>query len=147
LGWLLISQGHTRQLFLWSVFDSIVSVLSFLVGLRFGPVTVAASYVVANIAICMPALVYWATRIGPVRASDLVTSVRLPAGVAASVFGSLVLFRSLFETTNHFVDLAVCMVVAAMVWLLVMWLTTPGREKLAFYWSSLVGKKGPLTGQ
>jgi PST family polysaccharide transporter len=133
-------------MFLWGVFASIVSVLSFLVGLQFGPVTVAACYVIANITIIMPLVIYGATRIGPVRASDLVASVRLPAGVAAAVFGSLVLFRSLFETTNHFVDLAACTAVAAIVWLLVMWLTTPGQEKLAFYWRLLPGKKKSFSG-
>ena len=67
LGWLLISQGRTREMFQWSIFASAVSVISFLAGLPWGPVGVAACYVVASGLIHLPTLVYWTTRSGPVR--------------------------------------------------------------------------------
>jgi len=140
LGWLLISQDRTREMFEWSVFASIVSVISFAVGLPWGPVAVAACYVVANALIHMPTLIYWATRSGPVRARDLLEVVGLPAGVAGVVFFGLVIFRWMHESDSDLVNLSGCVAIAALIWLVAMSLTKQGQQKLVYYWSSLVGK-------
>ncbi len=140
LGWLLISQGRAKEMFGWSIFASIVSVASFLVGLPWGPVYVAACYVVANIAIHMPTLVYLATREGPVRLRDLLFSVRVPALVATAVLAETVLIRGFVATGNSYADLAIYSIAAAVVWVGVMLLTSAGRHRLVYYSRSLVGK-------
>jgi PST family polysaccharide transporter len=140
LGWLLISQGRGREMFGWSVFASIVSVVSFAVGLPWGPVYVAAAYVIANLTLHMPSLVYLATREGPVRARDLVPCVRVPCFLAIAVLIESLLIRNVVATGNSFVDLAIYFLGATVVWIGAMLMTSAGRRRLVYYGKSLAGR-------
>lgn len=140
LGWLLISQGRVKSMFKWSIFASIVSVVAFSIGLPWGPVYVAAAYVIANITIHMPTLVFLATKEGPVRARDLVPYVRLPALLGLSVYSGTMLLRHYFATGNSIVDFAVYLLGAVVISLAVMLVTSSGRHRLVYYGKTLVGK-------
>lgn len=64
-GWLFVSQDRTRQMRNWGVFSSTLFVLSFIVGLPWGPVGVATCYI--GVGMVQGPVLWWAaTREGPV---------------------------------------------------------------------------------
>lgn len=74
-GWLFISQGRSRDFFLWGVMGSALSILSFLVGLPYGAVGVAAAYSLVGVFLRFPILVWWVRRKGAVGSFDLLGSI------------------------------------------------------------------------
>jgi PST family polysaccharide transporter len=82
-GWLFISQDRTDEMFRWSIVGSILSILSFLAGLPFGVLYVAAFYSVSGVFIRRPILLWWVGRDGPVRMKDFYLTL-LPQAIAAS---------------------------------------------------------------
>jgi PST family polysaccharide transporter len=89
-GWLFISQNRTREMRNWGIISSMMFVLSFVIGLPWGPIGVAASY--ASFSVVQGPMVWWAsTKQGPVSLNDI-GSALFPfclAGLAvfATVFG------------------------------------------------------------
>ncbi len=69
--WLIVSQGRGRDFLAQSIFGSFVTIVSFLVGLPFGPAGVAMSYSASCLFIGLPVLYHIAGRQGPVSTSDL----------------------------------------------------------------------------
>jgi PST family polysaccharide transporter len=85
-GWLFITQERTREMRNWGFASSVGYVLSFIVGLPWGPLGVAASYIAVG-ALQAPVLWRLATRSGPVGLRDLIMTVApciAAAGVAAA---------------------------------------------------------------
>jgi PST family polysaccharide transporter len=74
-GWLFVSQGRSRDFFLWGLIGSVLSVLSFLIGLPYGAVGVAAAYSLVGVFLRFPILVWWAGRRGTVGSFDLLRSI------------------------------------------------------------------------
>ena len=69
--WLFTSQGRGRDMFITQVINSVAIVISFLIGLPFGPVGVAIAFSVSNITVRIPVYYYSVGRSGPVRTADL----------------------------------------------------------------------------
>ena len=69
--WLLTSQGRGREFLIAGSIGSSLTIVSFLVGLPYGPVGVALSYSAFCILIALPVNYYIAGRQGPVSTSDL----------------------------------------------------------------------------
>ena len=69
-GWLFISQDRTDEMFRWSIVGSTLSIISFLAGLPFGVLYVAAFYSVSGVLVRTPILLWWVGRDGPVRVRD-----------------------------------------------------------------------------
>jgi PST family polysaccharide transporter len=84
-GWLFISSGRTRAMVRWGAISATMTVTSFLIGLPWGAVGVAAAYTVSEI-LRIPLLYRMCTRNTPIAARDLY-SVLLPSllGAGASV--------------------------------------------------------------
>jgi polysaccharide transporter, PST family len=76
VGWLFISQERTRELRNWGSVSSVLFVASFVAGLRWGPIGVAASFVSVIIILQGPLVLWAATRTGPVRMSDVLRMLR-----------------------------------------------------------------------
>jgi O-antigen/teichoic acid export membrane protein len=69
--WLFTSQGRGRDLFVTQLINSVAVVLSFLIGLPFGPVGVALAFSISNLLIRVPIYYYRVGRSGPVKTADL----------------------------------------------------------------------------
>ncbi len=84
-GWLFMSQNRTREYMLWGVCASVTCIISFLVGLPYGPIGVAVAYTVGEY-IRTPILWWYVTRRGPILSSAVIR-VGLPhfLGVLASL--------------------------------------------------------------
>jgi PST family polysaccharide transporter len=83
---LFISQARTRDYLIWSAFSTVTSLISFVIGLRWGAVGVAAAFGLSDLLIRMPALWWWVTRRGPIRMNDLLLSAMPFAASGASAF-------------------------------------------------------------
>ena len=70
-GWLFTSQGRGRDLLITQSINSVAIVLSFLVGLPFGPVGVAIAFSISNLLVRIPIYYFNVGRCGPVRTADL----------------------------------------------------------------------------
>lgn len=69
-GWLFISQNRTGEMRNWGIVSSMMFVLSFVMGLPWGPIGVAASY--AAFSVVQGPMVWWAsTKQGPVSLNDI----------------------------------------------------------------------------
>ena len=68
-GWLLISQRRSKEIFYWSMFSSVVTVSSFIIGLPHGIAGVAAAYTISSY-LKTPLLIYICGRKGPVGQKD-----------------------------------------------------------------------------
>jgi PST family polysaccharide transporter len=87
MGWLYLSQGRGSDFFKVGVYTSFLTVASFVAGLPWGAVGVAASYAIVNYVVVVP-IVWFATgRQGPVSCADLVglASSHAIATVASAV--------------------------------------------------------------
>jgi PST family polysaccharide transporter len=94
-GWLFITQERTREMRNWGMLSSLLFVASFVVGLPWGPLGVAISYITAG-AFQAPVIWWVTTRTGPVSFRQLLTAIypsAMGAGVTALV--ELVLQRCL----------------------------------------------------
>jgi PST family polysaccharide transporter len=69
--WLFTSQGRGKDLLVAQSINSCVTILSFIVGLPFGPVGVAVAFSVSSLLIRLPILYFMVGRRGPVRTADL----------------------------------------------------------------------------
>ena len=69
-GWLFISQARSKEMLYWSIFASVTTIISFLIGLPYGIEGVAACYVIGAY-LRMPILFQIIGREGPVSTRDL----------------------------------------------------------------------------
>jgi PST family polysaccharide transporter len=86
--WLFITQERSAELFQWGIVSSIVTVASFVIGLRLGPVGVAASYALTGLFLRAPLLLFWVGRRGPVSTADLYRVLALPLSLSIWVAGA-----------------------------------------------------------
>lgn len=69
-GWIFISLGKTKEMLYLGVFSSVLTIIAFLVGLKWGIVGVAACYTIVTY-LKFPISYYYTGRIGPITAKDL----------------------------------------------------------------------------
>lgn len=84
VNWLFVSQGKTQAIFRWGMYVAFTTILSFVVGLQWGAVGVAAAYTISEYAVRMPVLYWVMGRLGPVTAWDYV-HVQVPLLLAAGM--------------------------------------------------------------
>lgn len=111
-GWLFISQNRTSEMLRWGIVSSLIIVASFLIGLPFGPVGVAACYVAAASLIQGPLLCWAVTRKGPVQFVDIArTTATFSAAAIASCIAIHFVGRAAdaIEGANDVLTLVVCL--------------------------------------
>ena len=104
LGILLVSLGRTRRYLIWGIAYSVIIVLSFLVGLRWGVNGVAAAYAVANIALFLPSILF-CVRKTYLKAFEFLSPMLYPLmGTVFSVWVAVML-RHQFGAISTIIDL------------------------------------------
>jgi O-antigen/teichoic acid export membrane protein len=130
-GWLFISQGRTRDMFRWSLIGGGLVIASFVVGLPWGAVGVAAAYGLTGPLVRLPLILWYVSRRGPVSQADLYETMKLPAVAAAAVASSTWCLRQLMPLADPIVGLAVSIPVAIAASLIVYAIHPVGRRNLA----------------
>jgi len=128
--WLLISQGRGRDMFRWALLGAPISILSYVIGLRWGVIGVAASYSLARLFVIDPLLYWFAGREGPVSTGDIYRS-SLPFA-AAAVGGALVCLglRQVVAIHSPLVGLIGCGLVVGTCDLAILWAFPVGRSAI-----------------
>jgi PST family polysaccharide transporter len=82
MGTLLLSLGESRRYLRWGCAHAAAVLLSFAIGIRWGPMGIATSYAICNAVTAIPSIVY-CTRASPVTLRDVASAI-WPAAFAAS---------------------------------------------------------------
>jgi O-antigen/teichoic acid export membrane protein len=95
--WLFMTQGRSREMFKWGIIGSSISVVSILVGLRWGATGVAASYAITDLCLTTPLMFWYIGRRGPVSMSDVYRTVAPSLFAAAASLVVLMMLRPWIE--------------------------------------------------
>ena len=106
LGLLFISQGRTKEMFALGLFDSITTVASFTVGIRWGVIGVAKLYFISSL-IKTPICIWYAGRRGHVSAKEIVRSISPFAVSVIILTGFLYALRMTLPILNSGVGIAI----------------------------------------
>ncbi len=129
IGWLFISQHRTREYMFWGLFNSIVCVTGFVLGLPYGPVGVATGYALGEV--LRTPLSWWlVTRKGPVRRSS-VFRMAYPHYVAGITSFAVVLVARNILPSGPIVVLAASLCVAEIASIATLGLFRQGRVTMA----------------
>jgi PST family polysaccharide transporter len=128
-GWLLITQGRTRDLLTWGFIGSGIAVVSIVIGVHWGPLGVAVAYVGGGLFVRTPLLFWFLGRSGPIRSSDYASALLIPAAAAGAAVLGAIAFRSIVGPVNPILGLlgVVISIFAAGMAVLVM---LPGGRRL-----------------
>lgn len=130
IGWLLISQGRTRRVLQWGIVDSVLSLVSVVVGLPWGAFGVAVSYSIVGFCVRKPLLFWFACRTGPVRLAAFYRTILPSVFAALFVYVALFGFRMLAEGTRPLMGLLASLPLAFGVAFLVYLILPTGRRAL-----------------
>jgi len=90
VSWIFVPQGRTRELFHLGIYNVLMAILSFIIGIQWGAVGLAAAYAISDWIVRTPVVWWGVGRVGPIRASDM---IRLQAPVTISAVVTFFLFR------------------------------------------------------
>lgn len=129
-GWLLVSQGRGKDMFVWALINAPISVLSILAGLKWGAVGVAASYSIARILITSPLMYWFIGRKGPISTTDFYRILG-PFTIATIVgAGACFGFRHFVAITNPVFGIAICLFIMLTMTIVVLSGMRSGRAAL-----------------
>jgi PST family polysaccharide transporter len=129
-GWLFTTQGRVREMSRWGLIGGLLSVASFIVGLPWGAVGVAAAYGATGLVVRGPLLFWYVSRNGPVRQMDLYRTLSLPLGAACAVACTVYGVRLFTHIQQPLLGLAASSVVALGATALVYGLHARGRARV-----------------
>ena len=123
-GLVLLSLGRSGRLLKFGIFNSLFIVLSFVVGVRWGAIGVAAAYAVANYVILFPSL-WYCFRLTPVSTAVFLHGIARPT-VASLVMASIVLLAQPFLVNQpNIAIIGISFIIGLFAYLLV-WTLMPG---------------------
>jgi PST family polysaccharide transporter len=99
-GWIYVSLGQASRQLRWSVVSSTVTVMSFILGIYWGPVGVATTFTVSQLILQIPSILY-CYRNSPLRLADLATTLFRPTYAAISAGIVLVIITRLLPIDTH----------------------------------------------
>jgi PST family polysaccharide transporter len=143
--WLFVSQARGKDWVLTSLVISSVTVGSFLVGLRFGPVGVAVSYSISCVLLQLPFVYYIAGRRGPVSRKDLWMGSLRHLPLWGVVCGTAWLARTFVLAANSWTQLFVCAPIALLAGALYIGVSAPSRRVALNLLSIIRGLKNART--
>jgi O-antigen/teichoic acid export membrane protein len=128
-GWLYVSSGRAGPFARWAAVSSVITVLSFAVGLSWGIEGVAVAYAVGQIMMLLPSF-YFASQGTAVSVTDILSAMRRPAVLALLAAATAVLARDLLGGRTPVVLLFATTAVALLVWALVVAIWRAARAEI-----------------
>ena len=101
VGWIMISQGRADRMFRWSLVSAPVTILTFFIGLPWGPTGVAAAYFFGQL-VLSPLLYAWGPRDTPIRSLDIYASLAPNLIGSALAWGVIVMLREALSPLSLF---------------------------------------------
>lgn len=81
VGWVYIAFGRTQRMIKWGLITTPIRIVSYIIGLPWGPVGVATAHAICTVVLVMPGLMY-AYHNTPIRVSDVVNAIRRPVALS-----------------------------------------------------------------
>lgn len=106
-GWLYISQGRTKEFFVWGMVINLISIISFILGIPWGVKGIALSWVIATLFIRTPINYYIIGRKGPVNYWDLLQTYKNPAIIGVGGLIPILLLKYFVDFTSVYYSFAV----------------------------------------
>ena len=97
--WLYVSSGQTKRMFKWGLISSCCVIVSFVLGLPYGGIGVAASYTICTLILVIPSL-WYSTKMTPVNLSDIFDVMWRPVIATLAVGVALMLLKSHFPESS-----------------------------------------------
>jgi len=137
--WLFISQGRSKALAAVGVINSMVAVISFFVGLSWGPLGVAVSFTIFDFVVRVPFSWWFATRRGPVGPAATLKTI-LPHLAAVGACTGCLIMISEFSDHPTAADMAVWTLVTYTLYVVIL-MAWPSKRDLFRSCGLLVGSK------
>lgn len=137
MGWLLISQGRTWEMFRFWTLTNTISVIAIIVGLPWKSSGVAAAYSLAGLCLKTPLLYWYVGKHSPVRTSDFYRTMIPSLCAAFCTILTLLAFRQWVEISNPFIGLTISFTITIATALTVFAIFPSGRLALED-WKNLV---------
>jgi O-antigen/teichoic acid export membrane protein len=146
-GWLYVSQGRGRDMFVWGVVASTITAFGIVLGLPWGASGVAACYTLSNV-VMIPLLCWFVGRKGPVQARDIYRATAAPAGVSLCVLAGLLIVRPLITNLGPFLRLACGLTAAGAIMAVALPTLPAGRQAWGDLFEAVAGarKHKPVNG-
>jgi PST family polysaccharide transporter len=128
--WLMISQGRGKDMFRWALLGAPISILSYVIGLHWGVVGVAASYSLARLFVIDPLLYWFAGREGPVSTADIYRSTLPFAGAALCGALLCLVLRHFVYIQSPLKGMISCGLIIAFADVVVLWVFPVGRAAI-----------------
>lgn len=141
-GWLLISQGRSREMLVVGISDAALRFGLIALLLPWGATGVAVA-VVARLALSFPLSLLVAGRRGPVTFADMARTLVAPGAAAIAAFAAASAVRLLAAPSSATAGLLLSGAAAAPAALLVLWATRSGRRALRDAFASLSELRRP----
>ena len=129
-GWLLISQGRSKDMLKWGFIGGPLNIAGIIVGLPWGAAGVAASYAFTRVFIADPILYWFVGRRGPVRTSDFYKTITPFVLASVSALFAALAFRRWSGLNNGLWIILMCAVIVAATTFLVLAILPAGRKAL-----------------
>ena len=129
-GWLLVTQGRTRDMLRWSLINAPFSLLAIIIGVRWGAIGVAASYSFVQLLVVDPLQFWFVGRRGPVRTGDFYSLLAPFTAAAVSVILGCSLFRAVLPISNPVVGVLACAGVGGLCAAVVLLVIPSGRAAI-----------------
>jgi PST family polysaccharide transporter len=128
LGWLYASQGRGRELMRWGLVGCPLILLSFVIGIPWGPLGVARAYAGMICFVIIPLAISYAGAQGPVSRADLWRMVGIALLLSTPCAAASLLVVSLWQFESPAVAILVAAVASLLAIAPVVVFTSPGRS-------------------
>ena len=128
-GWIYISLGQTKRMMYWGLISVPVIVLSFLVGLPWGPIGVATSYTICAVLILAVPCLLFAFRYSPVNLASFLKAMWCPLVISLIMYASLELAKYYFALRSSVWTVLYCSIAALFVAILCLTLWPRARNE------------------
>lgn len=136
-GWIVVSLGRTGRQIKWTPFATIITLIGFFIGIRWGTVGVAMSFSLCRVMLLIPKLIYSAKG-SPIRWIEVMEDVSRPA--IAALLAAVALFiltRQLSLAAHGLAGLAASSLLFGLMYIGI-WLALPGGRRTLWSLISLV---------
>jgi len=128
-GWVYVSLGQAKRMMYWGLIDVPVTVLSFIIGLPWGPLGVATSYTVCGIFILMVPCLLFAFRYSPINLVGFFMTIWRPITISLIMYISLEFSRRYFAFSSSIETVLYCSIAALLVAILSLMLWPKARDE------------------
>ncbi len=133
-GVVLVSLGQSKRYFTWGIINSIITVISFFLGLPWGAIGVAAAYTIISYVLLIPTLWYCFRRT-PISIMDFLSAISRPV-IASIIMGfTILLSRPYLTSVSDIVSIGCSFIIGFLTYLVVL-LVVPGGLPLLREFSS-----------